>query len=253
MSLQFYLNFTIISYFKNFNISVAVTDEFFRELETSPHAPYICHFEDDLYYLDKDANAHLLPVGVEAPSDAVTARQLWDEIVQNAHRNGEPGLFYIDEANRKNAMLVDPLDTKNPNYIEATNPCAEQPLPPYGCCCLGSINLTLFVRDAFTAKASFDYTAFGKVIDTSVRMLDNVLDAIYAQSREQTPGQRKAARMAAVAEAQNPYGMDFEDLGKEIKRLEKLMRAAAKELEFERAAGLRDRIKGLREQLLTTE
>ena len=60
--------------------------------------------------------------------------------------------------------------------IEATNPCGEQPLPSYGCCCLGSINLTRFVVDAFTPKARFDFDAFGRVVRPSVRMLDNVLD-----------------------------------------------------------------------------
>ncbi len=67
----------------------------------------------------------------------------------------------------------------NLNYcetIEATNPCAEQPLPPYGCCCLGSINLTRFVTHPFTAEAAFDYERFGATVETSVRMLDNVLD-----------------------------------------------------------------------------
>ncbi|MGG2310007.1 hypothetical protein, partial [Salmonella enterica] len=63
--------------------------------------------------------------------------------------------------------------------IEATNPCAEQPLPPYGCCCLGSINLTKFVRDAFGEAPAFDFAAFGKVVDVSTRMLDNVLDATH--------------------------------------------------------------------------
>ncbi|MGD9871562.1 MAG: ribonucleoside-diphosphate reductase, adenosylcobalamin-dependent, partial [Thauera sp.] len=63
--------------------------------------------------------------------------------------------------------------------IEATNPCAEQPLPPYGCCCLGSINLTPFVKNPFSDKAEFDYAGFGKVVDVSIRMLDNVLEATH--------------------------------------------------------------------------
>jgi ribonucleoside-diphosphate reductase alpha chain len=87
--------------------------------------------------------------------------------------------------------------------IEATNPCAEQPLPPYGCCCLGSINLTLFVKDAFSKKASFDFAAFGRVIDTSVRMLDNVLDATHWPLEQQ------------LKEAQNKrrVGLGFTGLG----------------------------------------
>ena len=85
------------------------------------------------------------------------------------------------------------------------------------------------------------------------KSLDNVLDAIYAQSQEQSHGKRNSPQYAGVAEAPAAYGMDFEDVGKEIKRLEKLMREAAKELEFERAAGLRDRINTLRGRLLAAE
>jgi ribonucleoside-diphosphate reductase alpha chain len=71
--------------------------------------------------------------------------------------------------------------------IEATNPCAEQPLPSYGCCCLGSINLTLYVKDAFSDKATFDFAAFGKTVETSIRMLDNVLEATHWPLSSSTP------------------------------------------------------------------
>jgi len=60
--------------------------------------------------------------------------------------------------------------------IEATNPCAEQPLPPYGCCCLGSIDLTRMVKNPFTVHAGFDYEPFKQLVRVAVRMLDNVLD-----------------------------------------------------------------------------
>jgi ribonucleoside-diphosphate reductase alpha chain len=72
--------------------------------------------------------------------------------------------------------------------------CAEQPLPPYGCCCLGSINLTLFVRDAFSALAEFDFEAFGEVIQVSTRMLDNVLDVTawpLVRQREEAANKRR--------------------------------------------------------------
>ena len=82
----------------------------------------------------------------------------------------------------------------NLNYcelIEATNPCAEQPLPPYGCCCLGSIDLTHFVIDPFGEKAEFDFAAFGEVVKVSTRMLDNVLDATHwPLANQQQPGKR---------------------------------------------------------------
>ncbi|HNH64680.1 MAG TPA: ribonucleoside-diphosphate reductase, adenosylcobalamin-dependent, partial [Thauera aminoaromatica] len=87
--------------------------------------------------------------------------------------------------------------------IEATNPCAEQPLPPYGCCCLGSINLTLFVKNPFGDKAEFDYAGFGKVVDVSIRMLDNVLEVTHWP----------LAQQHAEAQSKRRVGLGFTGLG----------------------------------------
>jgi len=132
----------------NFNISIAVTDAFMAALEVG----------DDY---------ELVHQGISYGS--VSAQFVWDQMLQSAWKTGEPGIVFIDRINRRNP-------NNGAEVIEATNPCGEQPLPPYASCNLGSINLGNFVVDPYSHQARVDWDRLSKVVRIATHALDNIID-----------------------------------------------------------------------------
>lgn len=145
-----------------FNVSVLVTDAFMRAVKDD--ADWDLVFGGKVY-------------------KTLKARALWERIMRATYDCAEPGVIFIDAVNRRNNLHY--CET-----IQATNPCGEQPLPPYGACLLGSINLGALVKEPFTPQAKLDLEALEKLVPLAVRMLDNVVDV----SRFPLPAQEREAR-----------------------------------------------------------
>lgn len=154
---------------RNFNVSVLVTDAFMEAVKADK--PWDLIFEGKIY-------------------STVDARDLWNRIMRSTYDYAEPGVIFIDRINTTNNLAY--CET-----ISATNPCGEQPLPPYGACLLGSVNLARLVADPFSKDAALDEKALDDLVTTAVRMMDNVVDA----SRFPLPQQ------AAEAQAKRRVGL----------------------------------------------
>ncbi len=141
-----------------FNLSVLVTDAFMQAVK-----------EDGSWELKFNGTTWRV----------VRARELWDRIMRATYAAAEPGVIFIDRINRANNLAY--CET-----IQATNPCGEQPLPPYGACLLGSINLTTLIRDPFSPEAHLDLAELERLVRVAVRMMDNVVDVSNFPLPQQT-------------------------------------------------------------------
>ncbi len=168
-----------------FNVSVLVTDAFMAAVKADE--PWDLVFEGQVYH-------------------TLRAVELWDQIMNSTFEFAEPGVIFIDRINQAN----------NLNYCEtiaATNPCGEQPLPPYGACLLGSINMARLVSDPFGDQAQLDDAVLADLVATAVRMMDNVVDAsrfpLEAQQREAEAKRRIGLGVTGLADALLMVGLRY--------------------------------------------
>ncbi|HKJ95984.1 MAG TPA: adenosylcobalamin-dependent ribonucleoside-diphosphate reductase [Gammaproteobacteria bacterium] len=222
---------------RQFNLSLLITDEFMRAVESGS--------EWKLAFPLSPAEVEADGIDVNDPEQVVwrewprregyvtrqdglvacrifrriKAQRIWDMIMTSTYDYAEPGFILIDRVNEMNNNWFC-------EEIRATNPCGEQPLPPYGACLLGSVNLTKFVREPFTERAWFDWDTYRQVVDVFTRMLDNVVEINglpLPKQREEIYRKRR-------------HGMGFLGLGSTLTML-RMKYGEAESLEFtERAA-----------------
>ncbi|AOZ69953.1 ribonucleoside-diphosphate reductase, adenosylcobalamin-dependent [Rhodobacter xanthinilyticus] len=168
-----------------FNLSVLVTDPFMEAVKAD--GSWDLKFGGKIYH-------------------TVKARDLWNKIMRATYDFAEPGVIFIDRINQMN----------NLGYIEeicATNPCGEQPLPPYGACLLGSINLATLVARPFEADAELDPVRLEELVALAVRMMDNVVDAsrfpLPQQAEEATNKRRIGLGVTGLADALLMLGLKY--------------------------------------------
>ncbi|TKD13450.1 adenosylcobalamin-dependent ribonucleoside-diphosphate reductase [Rhodobacter capsulatus] len=170
-----------------FNLSVLITDAFMAAVKAD--GPWELVFEGKVYH-------------------TLNARDLWNKIMRATYDFAEPGVIFIDRINAMNNLAY--LE-----QIAATNPCGEQPLPPYGACLLGSVNLARLVTAPFTDQARLDLAALDELVRTSVRMMDNVVDAsrfpLPQQEAEATNKRRIGLGVTGLADALLMLGLRYGD------------------------------------------
>ena len=213
---------------RQFNLSCLITDEFMRavrdeadwplsfpatrqEFDSGKHEIVWRNWATTEGYITNDAGEVACRVYRTIP-----ARKLWNQIMSSTYDYAEPGFILVDRINEMNNNWF----CEN---IRATNPCGEQPLPPYGACLLGSVNLTRFVEKPFTEAARFDWERYREVVSVFCRMLDNVVEINglpLSRQREEIMSKRR-------------HGMGFLGLGSTLTML-RMTYGSEESLEFTR-------------------
>jgi ribonucleoside-diphosphate reductase alpha chain len=176
----------------HFNLSVQVTDDFMQAVQNDADWPLL--FPADSLG-EESAGLPVMQSGWPGQEDVVACRvmrtiracELWEKITQAAYDTAEPGVLFVDQINRENNLAWK-------EQISATNPCGEIPLPPWGGCDLGSINLTRFIKAPFDKGAAIDWEGLGQTVHDAVRLLDNAIDLSHyplPQQREQMQATRR--------------------------------------------------------------
>ena len=199
---------------RQFNLSLLITDEFIHAVKTDADWPLAfpikrkeatadgidVHHDADVLWREWPTHDDYIvnDAGLVACRiyKRIKALRLWDLIMSSTYDFAEPGFILIDRVNEDNNNWFC-------EHIRATNPCGEQPLPPYGACLLGSVNLTKFVRDPFTEHARFDWDEYREVVRIFTRMLDNVVEVSGLPLPQQQEEIRRKRR----------HGMGFLGLG----------------------------------------
>lgn len=170
------------------NISVRVTDAFMQAVAAD--GDFVLHYENEV---------------VGRVEKKIKAKALWDKLIEGAWLSAEPGLIFWDNIKRESTTEY------NGMQVVTTNPCSEIPLEPYGCCCLGNVNLARFVRQEFEVNAQVDWQNLERALRYAVRFLDNVLD--YNAAKHPLKEQREASLKS------RRIGVGFTGLGDMLVRL----------------------------------
>jgi len=194
----------------HFNLSVQVTDAFMAAVRADRNWELVFPLAS-LDPAERDGETlerHWPGMGV-VPCRIVRrvrARELWDRIMRATYDHAEPGVLFIDRINQLNNL-------RYREDISATNPCGEVPLPPYGACDLGSINLTRLVREPFTDRARFDFQVLADLVPVAVRLMDDVIDAsrfpLPQQARVEREDRRIGLGITGLADALLMLGLHY--------------------------------------------